>query len=114
MQGAYQSREEQSQVFEELTRCVTRQGARMRFVHHFWAEDLDGGPSEARRDLRALRREATAAGGGQSIDAYEELAPHAVWFFNDVVHPSEVGHARIAARLESWLADVDPDLDSTP
>jgi hypothetical protein len=61
------------------------------------ATDLDGGRDADRAAMLAARRHAVEAAGGTFVDLFEVFGPEAgVSWFNDYIHPSLLGHERIA------------------
>jgi hypothetical protein len=95
----------QEQVITGAIRCGRARGDRFIFFHDFVISDLDGGLSPARRQMREARREAVARAGGEFVDLFDELHNDVgVAWFNDIIHPSSVGHEHIAARITRYLA----------
>jgi len=80
-----------------LGRCIQSREARFLFLHDFLATDLHGGRDADRAAMLAARRVAVEAAGGTFVHLFEVLGPDAgVSRFNDYVHPSLLGHERIA------------------
>ena len=87
----------QTSAIATLGRCIQSRGARFLFLHDFLATDLRGGRDADRAAMLAARRAAVEAAGGTFVDLFEVLGPEAgVWWFNDYVHLSLLGHERIA------------------
>jgi hypothetical protein len=87
----------QTSAIATLGRCIQSRGARFLFLHDFLATDLRGGRDPDRAAMVAARRGAVEAAGGKFVDLFEVLGPEAgVSWFNDYVHPSLLGHERIA------------------
>ena len=87
----------QTSAIASLNRCIQSRGARFLFLHDFLATDLRGGREPDRAAMVAARRAAVEAAGGTFVDLLEVFGPEAgVSWFNDYVHPSLLGHERIA------------------
>jgi hypothetical protein len=87
----------QTSAIATLGRCIQARGARFLFLNDFLATDLRGGREPDRAAMLAARRAAVEAAGGTFVDLFEVLGPEAgVSWFNDYVHPSLLGHERIA------------------
>ncbi len=87
----------QTSAIENLVRCTRARGGRFLFLHDFLATDLRAGRDPDRAAMLAARRAAVEAAGGTFVDLLEVFGPEAgVSWFNDYVHPSLLGHERIA------------------
>ena len=87
----------QTSAIASLGRCIQTRGARFLFLHDFLATDLHGGRDADRAAMLAARRVAVEAAGGTFVDLFEVFGSEAgVSWFNDYVHPSLLGHERIA------------------
>jgi hypothetical protein len=87
----------QTSAIASLGRCIQSRGARFLFLHDFLATDLHGGRDPDRAAMLAARRAAVEAAGGTFVDLFEVFGPEAgVSWFNDYIHPSLLGHERIA------------------
>jgi hypothetical protein len=87
----------QTSAIASLGSCIQSRGARFLFLHDFLATDLDGGRDADRAAMLAARRVAVEAAGGTFVDLFEVFGREAgVSWFNDYVHPSLLGHERIA------------------
>jgi hypothetical protein len=87
----------QTSAISSLGRCIQSREAQFLFLHDFLATDLRGGRDPDRAAMLAARRAAVEAAGGTFVDLFEVLGPAAgVSWFNDYVHPSLLGHERIA------------------
>jgi hypothetical protein len=96
---------EQTGAIHGLAACLQTRGQRLLFAHDFLMWDLEDGRSPPRRAMLDQRRAAVEASGGQFVDLREALGPRAgVSWFNDFIHPSAVGHLRIAELLCSTIA----------
>jgi hypothetical protein len=89
--------EVQTSAIASLGRCIQSRGAQFLFLHDFLATDLLGGRDQDRAAMLAARRAAVETAGGTFVDLFEVLGAEAgVAWFNDYVHPSLLGHERIA------------------
>jgi hypothetical protein len=87
----------QTSAIASLGRCIQSRGSRFLFLHDFLATDLRGGRGADRAAMLAARRVAVEATGGTFVDLFEVFGSQAgVSWFNDYVHPSLLGHERIA------------------
>jgi hypothetical protein len=87
----------QTSAITSLGRCIQSRGARFLFLHDFLATDLRAGRDPDRAAMVGARRAAVEAAGGTFFDLWEIFGPEAgVSWFNDYVHPSLLGHERIA------------------
>ena len=87
----------QTSAIASLGRCIQSREARFLFLNDFLATDLHGGRDVDRAAMMAARRAAVEAAGGTFVDLFEVFGPEAgVSWFNDYVHPSLLGHERIA------------------
>jgi len=87
----------QTSAIASLGRCIQSRGARFLFLHDFLATDLHGGRDPDRAAMLAARRTAVEAAGGTFVDLFELFGREAgVSWFNDYIHPSLLGHERIA------------------
>jgi hypothetical protein len=92
--------ERQSEAVRETAQCARARGGRFWFVHDFLAWDLDAGRLDQRKQMLEARRASVEQAGGTFFDLYEEFKSSAgVSWFNDFIHPSAIGHRRIA----DWL-----------
>lgn len=95
----------QEQVIGSALACARAREQRFIFFHDFLVSDLGGVLSRERREMRDARREVVLAGGGEFVDLFDELHNEAgVAWYNDVIHPSSVGHDRVAAHIVRYLA----------
>ncbi len=98
----------QTSAIASLGRCIQSRGARFLFLHDFLATDLHAGRDPDRAAMLAARRLAVEAAGGTFVDLFDVFGPEAgVSWFNDYVHPSLLGHERIAefvCRQMPWDA----------
>jgi hypothetical protein len=81
--------------------CARERGARFVFVHDLFVQDLAAGRSPTRRALLERRRQAVAADGQERffVDALEAFPEIGISWFNDMRHPSLIGHRKIAERI---------------
>ena len=87
----------QMSAIASLGRCIQSRDARFLFLHDFLASDLRGGRDADRAAMVAARRVAVEAAGGTFVDLFDVVGSEAgVSWFNDYVHPSLLGHERIA------------------
>jgi hypothetical protein len=78
------------------------------FLHDFLISDLVGGRDPDRAAMLARRREVVNAAGGRFVDLLDRFGAEAgVAWFNDYVHPSAIGHARIG-ELACGLVGAPP------
>ncbi len=95
----------QKQLINTGVDCARARGDRFIFFHDFLASDLEGGLPPIRRQMREARKDAVTAAGGEFVDLFDELHHEAgVAWYNDIIHPSSVGHERIATRITRYLA----------
>jgi hypothetical protein len=99
--SATRSADEQEAALKAATRCAHDRGARFVFVHDLFIEDLAFGRSSVRQALLERRRNAVAPDGRERvfIDAHEAFPEMGVSWFNDMRHPSLIGHRKIAERV---------------
>jgi hypothetical protein len=94
----------QIEAVEQALRCVAAHGARFHYFHDFPVWDLAQPRSDARQRMRAARAETVRHVGGGFVDVFEQVADEAgVWWFNDYIHPSEIGHRRIGELMAGEL-----------
>jgi hypothetical protein len=87
----------QTSAIASLGRCIQSRGARFLFLNDFLASDLLRGRDPDRAAMLEARRAAVEAAGGTFVDLFEVFGPEAgVSWFNDYIHPSLLGHERIA------------------
>ena len=87
----------QTSAIASLGRCIRSREARFLFLQDFLVTDMQGGRGQDRDAMVAARRAAVEAAGGTFVDLFEAVGPEAgVSWFNDYVHPSLLGHERIA------------------
>lgn len=97
--------DEQIQALEEALRCSSHRHAQFLYVHDFAAWDLAAERSPARRRMMELRAEHSGTPFHRFIDLYESVHETAgVWWFNDYIHPSLLGHRRIGEVISSAIA----------
>jgi hypothetical protein len=106
--GAEASRQvlpaQESSIAETLA-CAKARGSHFWFVHDFVAWDLESGRDEDRRAMLEARKSATERAGGSFIDLYDLVKDRAgVSWFNDFIHPSEIGHAELARQICARLS----------
>ena len=95
----------QRQVIGKTVGCARARGQHFVFFHDFLVSDLDGALSPERRQMREAREDTVTAAGGEFVDLFDELHREAgVAWYNDIIHPSSVGHERFAARIVRYLA----------
>jgi len=97
--------EDQRRSISEIAQCVSEHNGRLHFFHHFVVMDLGGKIDSRRWRLRDERGEAVVEAGGNFVDVYRALEEQAsvVWF-NDYIHLSSVGHARVARLISERVA----------
>lgn len=99
--------EQQTQVIGDVLGCVARQHAHFLYFHDFLAWDLADPRSPPRQQMLLERARAIRQGGGTFVDLLAEVADEAgVFWFNDYIHPSEIGHRRIGELMTRVLRDV--------
>jgi hypothetical protein len=87
---------DQNQVEKEALGCAAQREAAFLYFHDFLAWDLAEPRSAPRQQMLAARADAVRAAGGSFVDLLDRVADGAgVWWFNDYIHPSEIGHRRI-------------------
>jgi hypothetical protein len=97
--------EPQTAAVRELAQCVHARGQRLLFAHDFLMWDIENGRSPPRQAMLEHRRGAVESNGGQFLDLLQALGPRAgVSWFNDFIHPSAVGHLRIAELICDAIA----------
>ena len=99
--SALRAVDDQAAALRAAAQCAQDRGARFVFVHDLFIEDLAAGRSATRRTLLERRREAVAPDGRQRffVDALEAFSDMGVSWFNDMRHPSVIGHRKIAERI---------------
>lgn len=99
--SAMRAADDQATALREAAQCAHERGARFVFVHDLFVEDLAAGRSATRRALLERRRDAVAPDGRQRffVDALEAFSEMGVSWFNDMRHPSLIGHRKIAERV---------------
>lgn len=92
--------EQQTAAIRDLTGCLRQRAQSLMFVHDFTVLELVGERSAQRRAMLEKRRTAVTEGGGYFVDLLEAFRPTlGVSWFNDAIHPSAIGHARIAELM---------------
>jgi hypothetical protein len=87
----------QVSALEGLMQCARSRHAEFLFLHDFLVTDLVAGRDADRAAMLARRRAAVEAAGGKFVDLLDVFGAEAgIAWFNDYVHPSAVGHERIA------------------
>jgi hypothetical protein len=95
----------QEEVITRAIQCIRARNDRFIFFHDFLVTDLGRDLPDARRQMRDARRRAVVGCGGEFVDLFDELRDRAgIAWFNDVIHPSSVGHGQIAAHMTRYLA----------
>jgi hypothetical protein len=95
----------QSDEIAAIGRCLREHGSRFWFTHDFLVWDLETGRSDDRAAMMQARRVAVEQAGGTFIDLSEEFKGNlGVSWFNDFIHPSAIGHRRIADLVCARLA----------
>jgi hypothetical protein len=90
----------QARLWGEATRCARDAGDEVVLAHDFLVLDLASPRSLARAEMLARRRLAAGAAGAAFLDLSDIFAAQAgVSWFNDFIHPSAIGHRRIAAAI---------------
>lgn len=98
----------QRELIRKIATCEGRDPASFYFIHDLLVTDLDG-IDEGRARLRASRAAAVREAGATFVDAYAELDGEAsVTWFNDFIHLSRIGHARIAQLVAQRVANRAP------
>lgn len=102
--------DEQASALRDTTRCAHERGARFVFVHDLFIEDLAFGRSPLRRALLDRRRAAVAPDGRERffVDVLEAFPEMGLFWFNDMRHPSLIGHRKIAERVCDILRSAAP------
>ena len=105
---------EQTAALEAATRCAHDRGARFLFVHDLFIEDLAFGRSPVRRALLERRRDAVAPDGRERffLDALAAFPDMGISWFNDMRHPSLIGHRKLADRICDLLRRAPADAAS--
>lgn len=100
----------QEAALRDATRCAHERGARFVFVHDLFIEDLAFGRSPVRQALLERRRAAVAPDGRERffVDVREAFPEMGLFWFNDMRHPSLIGHRKIAERVCSILGATFP------
>jgi hypothetical protein len=100
-ESATRAANEQEAALREATQCAHDRGARFVFFHDLFIQDLAAGRSPARRALLERRRNAVAPDGRERffVDALDAFPEMGVSWFNDMRHPSLIGHRKIAERI---------------
>ncbi len=100
--------DEQAFALDAAAQCARERGARFVFVHDLFIQDLAAGRSATRRALLERRRDAVAPDGRQRffVDALEAFSEMGVSWFNDMRHPSLIGHRKIAERICDIVRDA--------
>lgn len=100
-ESAMKSGEDQTAALRAAAQCADDRGARFVFVHDFFIEDLAHGRSATRQALLERRRDAVAPDGRRRffIDALEDFSDMGISWFNDMRHPSLIGHRKLAERV---------------
>ena len=100
-ESATHAADEQAAALRAAAQCAHDRGARFVFVHDLFIEDLAAGRSATRQALLELRRDAVAPDGRERffVDALEAFPDMGVSWFNDMRHPSLIGHRKIAERV---------------
>ncbi len=93
--------DEQAAALEGAARCARERGARFVFFHDLFIQDLAAGRSPVRRALLERRRAAVAPDGRERffVDGLEAFPDLGIAWFNDMRHPSLIGHRKIAQRI---------------
>jgi hypothetical protein len=93
--------DEQEAALTAAAHCAHERGARFVFFHDLFIEDLAAGRSPLRRALLERRRNAVAPDGRERffIDALAAFPEMGVSWFNDMRHPSLIGHRKMADRI---------------
>jgi hypothetical protein len=90
----------QARLWGEATRCARGAGDEVVLAHDFLVLDLASPRSPARAEMLARRRRAAEAAGAAFLDLSGIFEGQAgVSWFNDFIHPSAIGHRRIAAAM---------------
>jgi hypothetical protein len=90
----------QSDAIRGAAACLRERGSRFWFAHDFLAWDLETGRSNDRAAMAQGRRAAVEQAGGTFVDLYAEFkATASVSWFSDFIHPSQIGHRRIAELI---------------
>jgi hypothetical protein len=99
--SAARAGDDQAAAVRAAAQCARDRGARFVLVHDLFIEDLTGGRSATRQALLERRRNAVAPDGRARVfvDALEAFPEMGVSWFNDMRHPSLVGHRKIAERV---------------
>ena len=99
--SAVHAGDDQAAALRGAAECARDRGARFVFVHDLFIEDLPAGRSATRRSLLERRRDAVAPDGRERffVDALEAFPEMGVSWFNDMRHPSLIGHRKIATRI---------------
>ena len=108
--------DDQAAALRAAAQCAGERGERFVFVHDLFIQDLAAGRSAVRRGLLERRRDAVAADGRERffVDALEAFPEMGVSWFNDIRHPSLIGHRKIAERICDVLRQVNaPDVRRT-
>jgi hypothetical protein len=93
--------DEQEASLRAAVQCAHDRGARFVFFHDLFIEDLTAGRSPTRRALLERRRDAVGPDGRERffVDALEAFPEMGVSWFNDMRHPSLIGHRKITERI---------------
>jgi hypothetical protein len=93
--------DEQEAALRAATQCAHDRGARFVFFHDTFIQDLAAGRSPTRQSLLERRRHAVQPDGHERffVDALEAFPEMGVSWFNDMRHPSLIGHRKIAERM---------------
>lgn len=76
--------------------CAQKLGARFNYFHDFVAWDLADPRSPARKEMLEARAAAMRQENASFFDLLDAVRDEVgIWWFNDYIHPSEIGHRRI-------------------